>query len=385
MNQIAMTMINTADLVPWGGYTVPEESGIQGSGAAEKWRLEKLRLCREVEELTFLAGFSREVSSTLELETTLCMMARSLYRHFRFDQLEFAFSPSFGGTSTIYCAVDEQGIVPRLPIHGGEWAPRVKGYRSLGLSEPKARGWKGSDIHIRLPGEAGVIVLYSASRARGESDKFLTSIGEIICDALKNAKAYGAMKELSQRDSLTGLFNRRVLEELLGLEIARRDPVPLALMMLDLDDFKSVNDTFGHPAGDLVLTTFGAILRNCCRTSDVVARCGGEEFAVLLPDTSGTAAVKVAERLCRKVAEQSFTFAGRQIRVTASIGVAIRTDGEVSADELRMRADQALYQAKKSGKNRVSVFTSGKARSKGWKIVRPCAPVTDMGYATIAA
>lgn len=353
------------------------------SSAQGRCQSESLCLRREVDDLSFLARLGREVSATLDLETTLSTSARLLYQNFRFNRMEFAFSELFGIPRTLYSALDEKGTAFRSSSCGKGRAPKVRGYRSIGLAEPKKKKGGGRDVHITLPGEGGSIILYSALLAGGGTDSFLTSVGEIVFFAVKNALAYRAIKELSHRDSLTGLFNRRMLEERLDLEKERCEPLPLAMMILDLDNFKKVNDNFGHPAGDRVLSVFGAILRKCCRDTDVVTRYGGEEFAVLLPDTTCEAAVKVAERLRRDLARQIFTFAGQQLRVTASIGIAATDTGKVVRDELLSQADQALYHAKQSGKDRVAVYGAGVVR--GNSTAKNSAAELNVVYETVAA
>ena len=127
----------------------------------------------------------------------------------------------------------------------------------------------------------------------------------------------------------------------------------MALLLIDVDNFKAINDTFGHPAGDSVLTVLAKILMDNSRKENIVARYGGEEFAVLLNNTGLDTALQVADRLRMKLSEQVFTFSGRKVSFTASIGVS-HNDGVTAIPEtLLSRADQALYQAKRSGKNRV--------------------------------
>jgi len=174
-----------------------------------------------------------------------------------------------------------------------------------------------------------------------------------LTTAIRNAREHDRVKELSLRDSLTGLYNRRILEEILHLEENKRRQTPLALLLIDVDNFKAINDTFGHPAGDSVLTVLAKILMDNSRKENIVARYGGEEFAVLLNNTGLDTALQVADRLRMKLSEQVFTFSGRKVSFTASIGVS-HNDGVTAIPEtLLSRADQALYQAKRSGKNRV--------------------------------
>ena len=158
-------------------------------------------------------------------------------------------------------------------------------------------------------------------------------------------------------DSLTGLHNRRYLENALGglLRTAVGRNRPLCVMLLDLDHFKSVNDTYGHDVGDEVLRTFAHRLRDVVRAGDLVCRLGGEEFIVVLPETRLDVAERVAERIRSTVGQTPFSVmtGTRQIEVTVSIGLADRgRDGEPAA--LMKRADQALYGAKHGGRNRVS-------------------------------
>jgi diguanylate cyclase (GGDEF)-like protein/PAS domain S-box-containing protein len=156
-------------------------------------------------------------------------------------------------------------------------------------------------------------------------------------------------------DHLTGLANRRAFFEAAELELERNRhaPRPTALILLDADHFKRINDRHGHPGGDAVLRHLGHLLAATFRQVDVAARVGGEEFAVLLPSSNLEAAAAVAERLCRLVADRPVAFDGAHIACTISVGVAV-CDGELLAlDTLLKRAGQALYAAKAAGRNRV--------------------------------
>lgn len=156
-------------------------------------------------------------------------------------------------------------------------------------------------------------------------------------------------------DHLTGIANRRAFFEAAEREMARRkqSPRPLSLVMFDADHFKAVNDTYGHPAGDAVLCHLARLLMATFRQVDVVARVGGEEFAVLLPSTDLQTALKIANRLRENVAAQVVEVDGAKIRFTVSGGVASMDDSISGLDALMKRADQALYQAKASGRNRI--------------------------------
>jgi diguanylate cyclase (GGDEF)-like protein len=176
---------------------------------------------------------------------------------------------------------------------------------------------------------------------------------------LKKRKTYLKLEEEATVDEKTGLANYRVFHKKLREEWLRseRYEQPLSIVMLDLDDFKRVNDTVGHPSGDLVLREFAMLVAGGARATDVPARYGGEEFAVILPHTARERAVRVAERIRAAVSEFSFLEPDHPLRVTVSAGVATFASGPgiTSAEQLLAAADRALYAAKKAGKNRVVV------------------------------
>ena len=162
--------------------------------------------------------------------------------------------------------------------------------------------------------------------------------------------------ELSSRDPLTGLSNRRQFELALASEIDRvaRAGESALMLMIDIDHFKAVNDTHGHPAGDLVLKAVAQALHECIRPMDTLARFGGEEFAMILPNCPPTFGLAVAERVRKKVQGRSVTIApGQQVQVTVSLGGAFAPQWVRSSATLWVeRADQQLYRAKAEGRNR---------------------------------
>jgi len=163
------------------------------------------------------------------------------------------------------------------------------------------------------------------------------------------------LQELSVKDGLTGLHNRRHLKETLASELARaeRHRHPFAVLMIDLDHFKQYNDSLGHPAGDRLLVRIAQIFRESIRTVDYAARYGGEEFLVLLPESPPEAAMGVAERIRAMVATDTCGGAHETGRVTVSIGIAVYPKSGHTAEALIARADEALYEAKRRGRNRV--------------------------------
>jgi diguanylate cyclase (GGDEF)-like protein len=173
------------------------------------------------------------------------------------------------------------------------------------------------------------------------------------------------LSEVSSRDTLTGLYNRSYVIEKLDSEINRalRHGSPMALLMLDIDHFKSVNDTYGHPIGDQVLQWVGRTLRDSCRVYDIPGRYGGEEFCVVLPQTRLGNTTIVAERMRTRLAESPLRFGENSLNVTASFGIAgvdcLPEDGIINPATLIDRADRALYAAKHRGRNRIELWQSG--------------------------
>lgn len=181
----------------------------------------------------------------------------------------------------------------------------------------------------------------------GES--VLKFIGNTSLEAPYHAEIY----EQVTHDALTGLYNRRHFMELLGKERARasRYRRPLSLCIIDIDRFKHINDSYGHPAGDEVLELVARIIREHARTEDVAARIGGEEFAVLFPETRVQAAVEICERLRLAVAACACRIEHQPVTVTVSLGTTQLQPGDSQSDFIR-RSDKALYRAKNDGRNK---------------------------------
>jgi diguanylate cyclase (GGDEF)-like protein len=178
--------------------------------------------------------------------------------------------------------------------------------------------------------------------------------------ALDSAFRVKRAEALSVTDDLTQLFNSRYLNIVLRRESKRasRNGRPLSLLFIDLDGFKGVNDTYGHLFGSRALVEAAGVIRGSARETDVVARFGGDEFALVLPDTGGEGAFAVGERIRDRIAEYKFLAGdGLDVHLTASIGVATLPDVAASAEELVQAADKAMYQVKDSGKNGIQVAT----------------------------
>lgn len=201
-------------------------------------------------------------------------------------------------------------------------------------------------------------------KSNDEIGRLLTAFNKLMKD-LK--VSYKILEEQAHLDFLTGLANRRYFLELAEQEIARtiRYGNALAVCMLDIDSFKKVNDTYGHKVGDIVLKKLSTIFSESLRTIDIVGRVGGEEFAILLPETDNNHALDVAERIRRLVENTKITLEnGLPLKFTISIGVAMFIDKDTNIDTLLHTADQALYQAKNSGRNRVCLYEPDAAVTK---------------------
>ena len=202
------------------------------------------------------------------------------------------------------------------------------------------------------------------------------SLRTVLCDyfcsihrSLKNPKVveiqlFEKTVKASRFDSLTGLYNRQAFDETLEREInrAKRHENELSILFLDLDDFKEVNDSFGHQTGDEVLKQVAKIVLNEKRSEDLAARYGGEEIVVIMPETYKVDSLVLGERIRQKVEEMRIDFKGHTVRLTISGGLASFPGNATDAESLLKCADNALYRAKGSGKNNISFFSRDKRR-----------------------
>lgn len=188
----------------------------------------------------------------------------------------------------------------------------------------------------------------------------ITAFAELTALALANVRLRENLRYQSIRDPLTGLYNRRYLEDFLFKQLhqAERTKASFAILMLDLDHFKKINDTFGHDAGDLVLKELGQILNSDIRLGDIAARYGGEEFVLLLYDIDAQAAKMKAENLRSAISNLQVKYGAQPVgQITASIGISVYPDDAKSPAEVIEAADKALYQAKNKGRNKVILFS----------------------------
>jgi len=187
-------------------------------------------------------------------------------------------------------------------------------------------------------------------------------------DTTEQKRAEARLQQMAQTDYMTGVFSRRAFYDLAAPEMVRsqRYRHSLAFILLDVDNFKKVNDTYGHLVGDQVLQNMARACQRSLRTVDRLARFGGEEFIVMLPETDGPGACRSAERLRQAIEQVEVGTRQGAVRITASLGVAVfqPDHGQLTIDRLLGQADQALYQAKQAGRNQVCLWQEVKAYSE---------------------
>ena len=219
-------------------------------------------------------------------------------------------------------------------------------------------------VPLMVGGEVigSVLLNRPAPYHEGEEEQIREAVSQ-AAPVLANLRNLAVAELRAATDGLTGLPNKRAVTEALKRMFAQALTTrsPLAFLLLDLDHFKQINDQRGHPVGDQVLASVGAVLQSVLRTTDFAGRDGGEEFAILLPDTAISTALEIAERVRAAVAEISLP--GTDVSVTASIGVSGFPDHASTLERLERLADAALYVAKRQGRNRVEVAESGTADS----------------------
>jgi diguanylate cyclase (GGDEF)-like protein len=302
----------------------------------------------QLEEARFISSFTAAVCTSLELDGICSIAARALYAQAHYCRIVFAFSAELEGKTVVFSPTAQEKIIavrPKITV-GKACSPDS-------LPESSC-----ASAHFDLHDNLGAIdIYYNTGQVKTFSASLHANIAACFSQAIRNALQHSRMKDLAMRDGLTGLFNRRIFDETLAQQAKSSNMRPVSLLLFDLDNFKRVNDTFGHQSGDQVLKSFAGILKESCRGHDLVARFGGEEFAIILSQTKAAAAHAIAQRIRNRLEKTVFTFDGRQIQITASIGLATCQEGDtIFTANLVKQADQALYQAKRTGKNKVCTF-----------------------------
>lgn len=273
---------------------------------------------------------------------------------------------------TAFAGVSFEGGIPQGPLSKiGLFGLACQEKRPVLIENPGEHPLKGTTPSLQTPlrqvfsiplvREArilGVLNLINQKEGRfsSEDQDFLSTLCVNAAVALDNARFLEEVEKRAATDSLTGLYNHREFQKRLGEETERasRYGKAFSLLMLDIDHFKVFNDTHGHPIGDAILKEIVKVIQKCIRNVDFPARYGGEEFSVILPETIGIHAAKVAERIRKAIDDGPFiTPTGHRVHLSISIGVASFPEDGRRREELILSADQALYFAKKDGRNRV--------------------------------
>ncbi|MCC8190271.1 MAG: GGDEF domain-containing protein [Planctomycetes bacterium] len=302
----------------------------------------------------------RELAYRLLQSFHFAVLRRTEPRSYRFfGQVPVFYNEIFPGTAGEPCVSpwDSSPMLEYFLEEAEAFFDREEpGFIDSGLWEEDGRTRENTALRalaVNL-GEAQVIIIRLLEEEYLERLGILRKAREQLLENRQLNTYLSIFKEKSRIDGLTCIFNRTTFMELLLDEIKRSQILeyPLVLLILDIDNFKRVNDTYGHQAGDRVLHGMGSTLKNSLRRNDIVARYGGEEFAVLIPNAPMHEAVKVAEKIRCSLAAMTVE---NTPRVTVSIGCTAYTAGETPEDYFK-RADDALYQAKKTGKNRVCIL-----------------------------
>ena len=217
-----------------------------------------------------------------------------------------------------------------------------------------------SFVHIPLTAQKkvnGVLVVcsYQSPAFARDAQAILNLVQNQVTIVIDNSRLYEATRQLAITDGLTRVYNHRFFQELFEKEYTRSDRynTVFSLIMLDIDHFKKINDTYGHLCGDEILKNLASLVKSCLRSMDILARYGGEEFAILLPETGGDEALQTAERIRRAVEETAFMGTEQGLSVTVSLGVATYPSrGVTERADIIAKADLALYEAKDAGRNR---------------------------------
>jgi diguanylate cyclase (GGDEF)-like protein len=313
-----------------------------------------------------IAGDEDEAHLLLQrhLERTLtATTAVVLNRNNSADRLE-AVTPLPGGSPL---AETLRGAEPRscLAVRSGR-THRQNGQRPALLACPVCAPCPGASscVPLTVGGEVigSVLLNRAAPCSEGEEQRIRESVGQ-AAPVLANLRNLAVAEIRAATDGLTGLPNKRAVTDAMKrlFALASTTVSPLALLLLDLDNFKQINDQRGHPVGDQVLANVGAVLRSVLRARDFAGRNGGEEFAVLLPDTEIPAALEIAERIRAAVA--GISLPGSDVSVTTSVGVVGFPDHATTLDRLEWLADAALYLAKRQGRNRVELADPASAET----------------------
>jgi diguanylate cyclase (GGDEF)-like protein len=333
----------------------------QASMALQNARLHALEQQR-ARQLRAINAVAQQCTAVLDLEELLGRVCELVHQSFQSEQVSLLLREQ----DDLVLRAHHGGFTPLVERGARFAAGELPWSEILAKSSTLIQGRaQGSELYaetatrmsvplISFGQVLGILLLDSArSGVFSESDvQPLESVADICSTAIQNAHYVERVKQLAYIDGLTGIFNRRFFELRIAEEIerARRHKAGMAVIMADIDQFKLLNDDFGHLLGDEVLRQVSSLFQQQLRKIDVVCRYGGEEFGLILPQTSAPHALRVAEKLRRAV--ESWKFPGVPRTVTISAGIGVFPDHGTTRDELVRAADNGLYAAKQAGRNR---------------------------------
>jgi diguanylate cyclase (GGDEF)-like protein len=366
------------NVLKWGGLFCREECRKKAL-MEDSLRLESFENGMKFKELEIvkLYDITKKMSEGLRLEDILESLGSFLRENFEFRRLELlVLRQEPGGArlegshevwkDPLYHSALQASGTGQAPDHPAFQVPTGKlDYDNLikfFTENPKEHFIPGNEgrslAGVPLLSEKAVSgILLIEDLPKKDLEKFVILSMQFALE-MKKALLYETVERLAITDSLTGLFLRRYFSERLEEEMARsaRHSLRFALLLIDIDDFKKCNDAHGHLAGDAALKETARLIKEGVREIDIVSRYGGEEFAVLLEETDGKGAMIVAERIRKKVEEHRFRVYDESLKITVSIGMSVFPKDGGGAKGLFKKADRALYEAKKSGKNVVRRF-----------------------------
>lgn len=334
-------------------------------------------LQEHIQALTEIIGVARTVVSTLELDKVLNSV---LHNAMQFMEMPAGMLEAYNEITQEMVPHVDAGLSAEF-VENDRWRVSMKcdvitkramydGHihcvSDISREREGVEAFRNENIHslICVPlilknRPLGVLYLYDREPRHFEERQLdlLAIFASFAAMSIDNASLHSKTKRMAITDALTGLHNNRYFKQVFPYELsrARRYAKPLSLIMMDIDHFKLLNDTYGHPKGDQVLAALGKVLSNSLRAADFSFRYGGEEFAILLPETRLEGAFLVAESLREKVSKTTSPVLGEDAerQVTISLGVSCFPNDGNTTDQLLKHADNCLYKAKKQGRNRI--------------------------------
>lgn len=365
-----------------GMFGEPEKEALVRFAEVALYLLRNARAYQQVDlsakNFAALHRISAEVSSTLDVKTIIEKLAELAREVVPYDYLTISFTE--GEDAVVFKTLrGYEGVETPLgpvPLAGSLMGWIVENRSTLCFTEldqradrlpifpaKELRGECRSFLGIPFMSQDKVLGVFTvAMRTSGSISAYqqhtLSIIANQVAVNIANARLHQMMRQMATTDGLTGLINHRHFQEKADEEFARasRYPQPLSLLLFDIDHFKRINDTYGHPVGDAVLKKVGRILREAVRSVDIAARYGGEEFVSLLVNTDAKGAQQMAERIRGTIEKNRFLWNGENIPVTMSVGFATYPDDAADKKDLIEKADQALYWAKGNGRNRAAAY-----------------------------